>query len=225
MCRKTKNRCVLLGEDPARWSRYEPLPPIAAVVEAFVHFHGAATASVRGDLEAARAELSRVDSPAIREWYIDHVLVSGEYRVALLGRVRARPIPASDRDARRMPTGAMTAEILARDGFRCRYCQRPVVTRKVLRRLQSLVGPECLPLGPTDDQAHGAVLVHSGVVDHVFPHQLGGRTSLENLVTACYPCNFAKAHFTLEEMGMEGPRPPLKDGWDGLQASLLASSQ
>jgi 5-methylcytosine-specific restriction endonuclease McrA len=217
MCRKTRNRCVLLGADPATWSRYEPLPPVTAVVEAFVSFERGAEAAARGDVEAARAELSRIDSPAIREWYIDHVLVSGEYRAALLGRARTRPIPATDRDARRMPTAAMTAEVFGRDGFRCRYCQRPVVTRKVLRRLQSLVGAEWLPLGPTDEQAHGAVLVHSAVVDHVFPHQLGGRTSLENLVTACYPCNFAKAQFTLEEMGMEGPRPPLVDRWDGLE--------
>jgi 5-methylcytosine-specific restriction endonuclease McrA len=65
--------------------------------------------------------------------------------------------------------------------------------------------------------------VHSAVVDHVFPHQLGGPTSLENLVTACYPCNFAKAQFTLEEMGMEGPRPPKLDKWKRLEG--LASRQ
>jgi hypothetical protein len=136
MCRKTRNQCVLLDADPAAWSRYEPLPPVTAVVDAFIPFERAAEAAVRGDLEAARAELSRIDSPAIREWYVDHVLVSGENRVALLGRERARPIPATDRDSRRMPTAAMTADVFARDGFRCRYCRRPVVTRKVLRRLQ-----------------------------------------------------------------------------------------
>lgn len=52
--------------------------------------------------------------------------------------------------------------VLQRDGFRCRYC------------------------GISADD--GAVL-H---VDHVHPRALGGANTMDNLVTACLPCNLGK---------------------------------
>lgn len=54
-------------------------------------------------------------------------------------------------------------DVLHRDGFRCRYCG--------------------------DSQDNGAVL-H---VDHVRAVVHGGEDSLDNLVTACAPCNLGKA--------------------------------
>jgi HNH endonuclease len=69
---------------------------------------------------------------------------------------------------------------------------------------------------------HGSVIAHRGVVDHVVPRKRGGRTEPGNLVTACYPCNFGKAHYTLEELGMCAPRPAMRDGWDGLQGLVPA---
>jgi hypothetical protein len=54
--------------------------------------------------------------------------------------------------------------ILARDGFRCRYCGRP-------------------------GNAPGVVL-H---VDHVVPVVAGGATTEDNLLTACDECNLGKA--------------------------------
>ncbi len=39
-------------------------------------------------------------------------------------------------------------------------------------------------------------------------------------MTACYPCNFGKAHYTLEEIRLRKPRPALRDGWDGLQSLM-----
>lgn len=52
-------------------------------------------------------------------------------------------------------------KVLARDGFRCRYC--------------GAMGGD-------------AVLV----VDHVHPVVLGGRNNIDNLITACEPCNQGK---------------------------------
>lgn len=41
----------------------------------------------------------------------------------------------------------------------------------------------------------------TGTMDHLFPHTLGGVSAHWNLVTACWPCNSAKGHQTLEELG------------------------
>lgn len=48
-------------------------------------------------------------------------------------------------------------------------------------------------------------------VDHVLPKSRGGRSSWENLVTACRPCNLKKKNRTPEEAGMrliKRPVPP-----------------
>lgn len=46
--------------------------------------------------------------------------------------------------------------------------------------------------------------------DHVTPRCRGGRTTWENIATACYPCNTAKANRTPEEAGMRLTRRPEK---------------
>lgn len=56
--------------------------------------------------------------------------------------------------------------VLARDGMICRYCGCAVHRRRT--------GPRKLQL------------------DHVLPHSLGGRNTVENLVVSCRRCNYAK---------------------------------
>jgi 5-methylcytosine-specific restriction endonuclease McrA len=46
--------------------------------------------------------------------------------------------------------------------------------------------------------------------DHVLPRSAGGRTSWENIVTACVPCNHAKANRTPEQARMHLRRRPAK---------------
>jgi hypothetical protein len=63
---------------------------------------------------------------------------------------------------------------------------------------------------------HPAFAARSPMVDHVRPGATGGDwASLENLVTACNPCNSIKADFELEQLGWE-LLPIANDGWDGL---------
>ena len=48
-------------------------------------------------------------------------------------------------------------------------------------------------------------------LDHVVPRSRGGRTSWENVVTSCAPCNMRKGAKLLAEAGMalrRNPRPP-----------------
>ncbi len=46
--------------------------------------------------------------------------------------------------------------------------------------------------------------------DHVVPREQGGKTVWENIVSACYPCNSAKANRTPEQAGMRLLRRPVR---------------
>jgi hypothetical protein len=73
------------------------------------------------------------------------------------------------------------------------------------------------PMGRTNSDTHGAALVYRAVADHIVPHWSGGSTEEHNLVTACYPCNFGKAEFTLEQLQLDRPRRAMTAGWKGLE--------
>ena len=49
--------------------------------------------------------------------------------------------------------------------------------------------------------------------DHVVPRSAGGRTSWENIVTACWRCNNRKSGRTPEEAGMRLMKRPVKPRW------------
>lgn len=61
----------------------------------------------------------------------------------------------------------------------------------------------------------GKRLRGSPFLDHILPISLGGKSTLENLVVACQPCNSTKAHHTMEEVGFT-LRPPRGSAPDGL---------
>jgi 5-methylcytosine-specific restriction endonuclease McrA len=42
-------------------------------------------------------------------------------------------------------------------------------------------------------------------LDHVIPWSLGGRTDESNLVSSCWSCNYGKANFTVEQIGIRNP--------------------
>jgi hypothetical protein len=69
---------------------------------------------------------------------------------------------------------------------------------------------------------HAAFLYVSATLDHVVPHSYGGSNEPENLVTACWPCNFGRGGYLLRQMGLKDPRerPPVLDSWDGLTRLL-----
>lgn len=59
-------------------------------------------------------------------------------------------------------------------------------------------------------------------LDHVMPVSRGGKSTWENVVTACYPCNSGKGSRTPEEAGMRLAKPPKRPSmlmhidWDEL---------
>ena len=57
--------------------------------------------------------------------------------------------------------------------------------------------------------------------DHVVPRALGGRTSWENVVAACAPCNLRKANKSLRAAGLSLKRPPRRPS----AADMLAAGR
>lgn len=81
--------------------------------------------------------------------------------------------------------------IWERDGYRCRYCGREVVTNAA----------ESAP--------------EKATLDHVIPRAAGGANTQVNLVTSCYACNQLKGSSLI---GLGGPAPTLADVWPDLEA-------
>jgi len=49
--------------------------------------------------------------------------------------------------------------------------------------------------------------------DHVVPRKLGGRTTWQNIATACSPCNLRKGGRTPDQAGMKLLKQPIQPSW------------
>jgi hypothetical protein len=133
---------------------------------------------------------------------------------------RRRPVPKPatvvTKVAERMPSLAQVKALYLRDGWRCRFCGCRVVFNRARNAMRACL-PGALPWGDAEG-FHGAFFAMTASVDHVRPHSAGGDNAAENLVTACWSCQFGRGAYTLEELGLSDPRgrPPVVDGWDGL---------
>lgn len=86
--------------------------------------------------------------------------------------------------AKGIPAG-LRKLVYERDGWWCRYC------------------------GTITGRDHGALL---RTIDHVIPRVLGGLSTLENCVVACFGCNHRKAHRLLEDTDLLLRPPPAAAG-------------
>ena len=103
--------------------------------------------------------------------------------------------------------------VLARDGWHCRYCGIGVIDRRARKQLVALLGDPPV-WGRFDSQRHAALLVLSGVADHVEAAASFSDPALadshENLVASYYTCNFGKSSFTCDQLGLQDPRQNLE---------------
>lgn len=58
-------------------------------------------------------------------------------------------------------------------------------------------------------------------LDHVIPRDYGGRTSWENIVCSCIPCNIRKANRLPHEAGMRLIRKPSRPKWQPFISTVL----
>lgn len=122
---------------------------------------------------------------------------------------------------KRMPSKQIEREVHERDGWRCRYCETRVISKKARNVFRKHFPLEARK-GPRNEDKHFGLSTLTASLDHIVPHKRGGNNEPDNLVTACGPCQFGRGHWLLEEVQLEDPRayPPKLDSWDGLNRLL-----
>jgi 5-methylcytosine-specific restriction endonuclease McrA len=196
--------CSELGADPALWSPSSPLWPKAWFGEATKAFEVAYQAAEAGELREAVEALERTRGAELREWFDVHAQNTGKFRVAHFGR---QPVLADavDLDPLRR-VDRFQKDVFDRDGYSCRYCGTSVFSKPTFQRFEKLVGSDIFRASGDNKTRHGARMAFGATLDHVEPWNRGGRTDPSNLVTACWPCNYGKAEYTLAELGLNDPR-------------------
>jgi 5-methylcytosine-specific restriction endonuclease McrA len=149
-------------------------------------------------VEKAMCKISRPTSTLqVVHWAKDYtrVLPSGDFAdITMSASSGDYPVPSVmrllyyvDMFKRRGQSGSKSEKIFQRDKFRCQYCN--IRIGQMHRGLQG--GPRIMTRNDL-------------TLDHVIPRSRPeGITRPHNLVTACKPCNQAKANRTPEEAGMK----------------------
>ena len=178
----------------------------------------AVTALAEGRNDDAQELVQNADMPVLFDRGFK--MMNGLDPVNLMYRAVVRgPVSVEHHDrSARMPSAGTERMIYERDGFRCRYCQCKVLLKSSRSAFNAMIPGAVNWPADREFGKHGAYYALNSCVDHVVPFSRGGDNSLDNLVTACWPCNFAKAHYLLEEVALSDPRerPPVVDAWDGL---------
>lgn len=180
----------------------------------------AVTAHLDERFSEAENLIRRANLPAIMEWVLSWVLKNNEFNSPRFLAASPSGVPP-ERDERRMPAPAVEKLVHARDGHSCLFCGIPVIRKEVRERLTTLY-PESIRWGVEAKNSHAAIYAMQAQYDHVVPYSSGGRSDIDNIVLACYACNFGRNKFTLEEMGLVDPRtrPRIESDWDGLERLL-----
>jgi 5-methylcytosine-specific restriction endonuclease McrA len=196
-------------------------PPFLA--QSFQEFEAAVRCAVRGDIAAGLEHLERTRHLEIREWFKTIGQNSGKKRFQELGSLEAkeslieRSLVVSGR-----VNIALARQVLQRDHYCCRYCGVQVIYASEARRIRKRFGAENFQMSQDNDIAHGTLRAFYNSFDHVVPRSRGGQNTADNIVTACYACNFGKDNFTVDQLGLDDPRqnPPVDSAHDGF-VSLL----
>lgn len=178
----------------------------------------AVTEIMQGNESEASRLLQAANHQELREFALDCMLTQASRLRREVKRDAAFP---RSKISTRMPSVSIQRAILERDAHCCRFCGVRVVAlgvRAVLTRLY----PASVPWPAKDREKHGAFLTLNATIDHVIPHSRDGSNELENLVTACWPCNFAREDLLLHEVGIADPFTfsVTSGAWDGLSRVL-----
>lgn len=212
------------GEDDAGFGHARPClrAAIPEIEVAARQLEEAVAAHFAGDRDRADLLIRATNTQVIRDWVES---IWGRYspynRVQLVDDTPL--LPEEARVKERMPSSSEKLELLARDGFRCRFCGIPVVRGEVRKKLHTLY-PDALPWGRKNELQHAGFQAMWAQFDHVVPHARGGDNHPDNIVVTCGPCNFGRMEHTLKEVGLSDPRSrqPIIGDWKGLESLLGA---
>lgn len=210
-----------MGHDPER-IRYVAVMPTPSLIPASLYasqavkdFRAACEHLFSGDLAGAERLISNLDDIVLRQ----HYFLAQQECGRRLENLSPQPVSkVADREAQRMPDASLQKTIFDRDGWRCRWCTTPVIHPAANRRMTAEF-PDLYPGGPKNTSYHGLILSSQGSIDHVLPHSLGGTNDENNLVAACWPCQFARGEIDFTVLNLDDPRDrePIIDTWDGCQ--------
>lgn len=193
--------------------------PIAPIEVACRNLSLAVDAHLDGRLADAAAHFVAADCPEVWAW-VNPAWSRADLNVQEKAPENdTRVVGWTLRDPIRHPVPAVRAEVLARDGYRCRYCGIPVVSADI-RKLAHRLYPDAVRWGGNDPaKQHAGFQCLWLQYDHVVPHSHGGRSTSDNVVIRCALCNFGKDRFTLRQLGIDDPRAhqPQPFEWDGLE--------
>lgn len=203
MCKKGDAEfCSELGNDASSWSDEAPIKKPEWIQDSFQLLVDAITHASAGKVDLARTILKDSKDLEMRTWYHVHAQNIAQWRFDSLKVKSPEPI---------LPLDSVTSlskfetKLFARDNYKCQYCSDPVIPKKVFSKAISRIGSTDLPLGRTNLTRSGFYSIFVATLDHVLPWSLGGRTDESNLVTCCWSCDYGKANFTVEQIGIRNP--------------------
>ncbi len=203
MCKqKGRTFCSELGADVEEWSRNAPLPKPLWIEETFHTFSIALQLILEEKKREAQALLKNSRDLEMREWFNIHAQNSGGWRKKAFELPAPEPILPLDQV--KIFT-KFERTLFIRDNFQCCYCGTSVLPKKVFIEANAHIGDDAIPLGKTNATRSGFYLMFVATLDHVLPWSLGGRTDESNLVTCCWSCNYGKANFTIDQLGIRNP--------------------
>jgi 5-methylcytosine-specific restriction endonuclease McrA len=168
-----------------------------------------------GDRARAAAILREADMPSLLRHF-----ERAQKSTSMLPR-STESLPAQWREPKRKPTASVVRDLFERDGWKCRFCEIRVIETSVRDKLRREL-PDAARWGPKNTDQHTGLFIHMASPDHVLPWSHGGSNNLDNLVTACWTCQFARGERSLEDARIIDPRsrPLVRDDWDGLRRIL-----
>jgi 5-methylcytosine-specific restriction endonuclease McrA len=194
-------------------TRHSLLPALPYAAIAVQQFQQACEHITHGDRSLAEEIIRSLDDAVLRAHFDNAQAECGRRLTESL------PVTASAEGAKkteRMPGKAVIRAIFERDGWKCRWCSTPVIAPTANKRMAKEL-PVAYPKGQSNIDIHGLIMCCQGSIDHVTVHSLGGTNEPDNLVTACWPCQFSRGDIDYTRLNLEDPRnrPPVIDSWDG----------
>jgi hypothetical protein len=191
-----------LGRDPQAW----PNDRLINFPDLFDPFHDfseiqRANEIAKTDINEASRIIRAIDSEIYKRWFIDVAQNVGTWRFKHLGKSKKG---TDGKWVKRVnPPRRLILDLFQNNAYQCQYCGIPIVgDRKHFVDLAKRVNVPELVNGKSNEERHGLYLMFRGSHDHVKPLALGGTNEIKNLLTACWPCQFGKYHYSLDELAV-----------------------